>query len=1109
MKLTAFILVLGFLIAGMQGKGQTVTVSVKDVKLESVLKLFKKQTGYSFFVDEPTLGKAARVTLNLQNTPLTEALEKCFAAQPNLGYSIVGNTVVVSEKAAVNNTVSNTVGQQASTVASGYTLTGFVFNKRFEPLANASIMVKGTAKGTTSGSNGGFKLPGGKKDDVLRISFIGYKTAEITVAAPESNITVIMEDATSELDQVVAQGYSKTTRRLSTSSVARVSGEEIGRQPVMNPLMALQSKVPGMVVTPLSGNAAAPIEITIRGKNLLSFASPNPLIVIDGTPLNVSSNQGVRNGDGPVQGLIAMISPAGSQSQLFGINPKDIESIEVLKDLGSTAIYGSSGANGVILITTKRAKAGTSDLNVNVEYGISKVLRYWKLLNTQQYLEMRREAYKNDGLTPAPYDAPDLLSWDSNRYTDWQKEVYGNTGNTMSAMVSYSGGGPQLKARLSANYMGGSPITRVTGKNESIGVSLAVDFSSNNQKFRASSTVLYTYSFADMVNMPNMAKLPPNAPALLDSIGEINFQAYSGTVDVLEISNIKSLFRPIDSRTNGLQSNVNMSYQLAKGLSFISNLGYGRTNNVSWALVPIRSQNPAEFPMGSSYMSQGATNTFTFEPQLSYDTWIGRGKLGVIAGATYKNEKRESLSVMALGYSNDAMLRSISSAPFSTSTNTYDPYKYFGVFGRAEYVWDNKYIFNMLGRRDGSSRFGPGSRFGNFGSVGIAWIASAEPWFKEWFSPIVNQLKIYSNIGTAGSDGGSDYQYLTQWGRGQYVNYGGEAPMVSMHAINQDYHWQSARELNIGIDAGFLKDSRVSLSINYYRKQMRDQLLYNPTPVFTGFPTVYGNWKAVVQNEGYEATVSVNIIQQKTFSWMMTVNGGFNKDKLLSYPGIEKSPDYSNYLVGESVQNKYLLNYVGVDPMTGLYQFMDYNKDGVIDRNSHYSLAPLTYPSDRQRVMSMAPKLTGGMTQFFRYKNVSLNVLVGFKIQNGINAFSNVPAGGNMGNIPLEVFNNRWRMPGDIAKYSRFTTLDNQAYARTESSLVYTDASYLRLNNISFSWAPGEKILRRMGMKGCSIGINAQNLFVITRYEGIDPDIQSFNTMPPAKTIVASFSLTL
>ena len=813
-------------------------------------------------------------------------------------------------------------------------------------------------------------------------------------------------------------------------------------------------------------------------------------------------------GDGPIQGWMATRSPAGSQSQLFGLNPKDIESIEVLKDIGATAIYGSSGANGVILITTKRAKSNTSDLSVNIDYGVQKVMRYFDMLNTQQYIEMRREAYKNDGITPTPIDAPDLLLWDTTRYTDWQREIFGKTGNTLRATVGYSGGGPQLKGGLSANYSSMEGITS-QGKDEAISITMTADFASNNQKFRMSVTAGFVSTMSNMRSMPILTSLAPNAPPILDSAGEINFRGYAGTNGLIEGSGIQNLFQPIENKANNLQTNFRINYQLVKGLQFSSNLGYVMSNGEGWALTPIRSQNPAMNPTGQTIHSRSSTSAFMFEPQLSYDTWIGKGKLSVITGATIKNQKRESLSNMAIGFTNDAMLRSISSAPASFSSNTYSPYKYFGVYGRVEYCWDNKYVMNLSARRDGSSRFGPGNRFGNFGSMGVAWIASDEPWIAKTLAPVVSMLKFYSNIGTAGADGGSDYQYLTQWGKDGFPVYGGVSPMISMHAVNQDYHWQTTKEFNFGMEMGFGKNRRVSIDVNYYRRRIGDQLLENPTPISTGFADVYGNWSAVMQNEGYEANVSLQLIQKKDFRWNMTVNGGFNKNKLVSYPGIENSPDRYKYLVGESPDNVYLLNYLGVDPMTGNYQFEDYNKDGFIDQGSHYNLPPRAFPSDLQKAMFLGPKFSGGMQQMLSYKNFALNLSFNYRIQNGQDAFKNIHNPGTFGNIPLDLFKNRWQKPGDNARYAKFTTTHNQPNARNLSNLGYTDASNIRLNNISFSWGLTEKLYRKMGMKGGRVGINAQNIFVITKARGYDPDLGGFNSLPPNTTIVVSISLTL
>lgn len=1102
MKLIAFIFIMGFLMSGLQGNSQSVTIAVKDAKLESVLKQFKRQTGRSFFVDEPTLKKAVTVTLDIKNVPLEDALAACFANQPNLSYSIVGRTVVISEKPKANNQEFGPVDQeglQASVVK------GYVTNKRFETLANASVSIRGVLKGgTTTDADGAFTLKGVKKGDVLQISYIGYQTKEIILTG-NSALTIVLENANDELDHVVAQGYSKTTKRLSTSSVAKVTAEEMERQPVMNPLMVLQGKVPGLVLTPSTGYSAGPVEINIRGKGLLSRTSVNPLIIIDGTPLNVSSNDGTQNGDGPVQGVLAMVSPVRSQSMLFGLNPKDIESIEILKDMGATAIYGSSGANGVILITTKRGKAGSSDISVNVNYGLSKITRYWNMLNTTQYLEMRREAFKNDGIAPNVNNAPDLFLWDTTRYTDWQRELYGGTGGVLNASVGYTAGTPLINYRIAANY---SRIDEIgsSGNNKTMGFSFSLDRKSENRKFITALSIQYNHSFVNVIRTPGLADLPPNAPPAFDSAGNLNFKGWSNSVMYVKFIPFGLLLMPTESRTNFLQANLRLSYQLAKGLLLSTSLSRSQSNSDGMNLVPITAQDPLWAPTGMAYFTKGETGSVNIEPQLSYDSWLfGKGKIGVIAGATIKREERQSVSDIAGGYSNDAMLRSLGQAAFVSSSNQRSLYNYAGVMGRVEYVWDNKYVVNGIWRRDGSSRFGPGSRFGNFGSAGIAWIASDENWYKKSISPVVSFLKFYANIGTTGNDGGADYQYLSQWSRDGLLNYDGIVPIRSIHAENQQYHWQSGRELNLGSDMRFMKSGNLGLSVNYYRRRVGNQLTNNPTPIISGFPSVYSNWDATVQNEGLEFTINATIINGKNFRWYGSVNAGFNKNVLLSYSGLESSPDYSNLLVGQSTYIQYVLNYLGVDPLTGSYQFEDYNKDGVI--NTTYT-RPLSPTTDMKKIIEGLPKLAGGINQGFSYKNVSLNLTFDFIVQKGVNAFVNVSTPGQTGNIPVEIFNNRWQKPGDNSRYAKFTTQNYQGFSIGQTSMGLADASFLRLNNLSFSYILPEKLLKKLAMKNAAFNINTRNLFVITGYDGIDPEIRDFSGMPPSRTITAGFSLT-
>ena len=1106
MKRTAILLFICCMLSCLFGYSQEVTLSIKNAKLGTVLKEFKKQTGYSFFYNEALLSKADKVTIDLSKVQLPNALSVIFSKQTALDYAINGRIVTVYEKTIAPRKAGDSAASMFGTQTfSGKTVKGIVYNKRFERLANASVVVKGKNKGVSTGPDGTFKLEDLKEEDVLVVSFIGYNSKELPIKGRDA-INFTLEDASNELDEVVAQGYSKTTKRLSTSSVAKVSGEEIARQPVMNPLLALQGKVPGMVLTPFSNYSAAPIVIDIRGRGLLSEASANPMIIIDGIPLSVGSNEGVAYGDGPVQGLMAVMSPAGSQSPLFGLNPRDIESIEILKDIGATAIYGSSGANGVILITTKRGKSGSSDLSVNVNYGLSKITRYYDMLNTQQYLEMRREAMKNDGLIPNNINAPDLTLWDTTRYTDWQREIWGRTATALNASVSYSGGTPQFTHRIAANYSRPDDITRLSGKNETMGLMLTLDRKSNNQKLSTSFTAGYTYAFSNMINSSNAATLPPNAPPIFDSSGNLNYKPWLGTGFETNFIPFESLLKPFESRTSMLNTALRVTYQLAKGLTLSSTVTYRTSNNDGLALGPIKSQNPSTNPKGTATFTKSSANGWSFEPQITYDrSLFDKGRLSVIAGATIRSERKESMSAMATGYTNDALLRSISQAPEVFNYNTRSPYKYAGVMGRLEYVWDNKYVVNGIFRRDGSSRFGPGRRFGNFGSVGVAWIASDEEWLKKVLSPVVSFLKFNANIGTAGNDGSGNYQYLSRWARGLLALYDNVVPMRSQQAVNQFYQWQLTRELNAGVQLNFKGPGQLKLGLNYYRRRLGNQLLNNPTPIYTGFPNVFGNWNATVQNAGWEANLQATFINKKHFRWNGSVNAAINRNKLLDYPQIERTPHFSQYRVGQNISTRYLLNYLGVDPMTGSYQFEDYNKDGLINYTSR--LPPLTDPSDKQKMVDVMPVVSGGITQSLTYRNLSLFLVFDYKIQRGRNAYTGIPAPGQFGNIPAEVFNNRWQKPGDNARYAKLTTLSAGSFVRNESSLPYTDASFLRFSNISFSYQFAEKMVKRLGMKSCSFNINARNMFIITKYKGIDPELQSFGMIPPAKTITFGFAL--
>lgn len=1106
MKLHAVLLFC--LLAGLSGYAQKVTLSAKNAKLETVLKQIKRQTGYSFFYNEAILNKSEKVTLSLKDTELPEALKECFSQQPALIYRVVGNTVVIDLKKVITTQSNAAIAENTEGANEGITVSGTVFNSSNERLENASIVVRGTQRGTTTKANGTFTLNNVKPEDFLRVSFIGYKTIDVPVLATAEKV-IYLESATNQLDEVVAQGYGKTTQRLATSAINKITAAEIERQPVMNPLLALQGKVPGMTLTPLNGYASAPIKIQIKGQSDISGRLDNPLIVLDGTPLMVAANvsDGSILGEGPVSGLMTFFSPASSQNPLFGLNTRDIESIEILKDAGSTAIYGSRGANGVILINTKKGRAGPPQTSVNVNRGISMVTRSWDMLNTKQYLEMRREAFKNDGITPTLENAPDLLIWDSTRYTDWQKVFWGNTGKSFGADLNISGGTPLMTYRLSGNYKTQSDIMQASGGNQVIGFNLSFNQTNANQKFKMGMVISYTYSKVDMIRSPDPATLPPNAPPIWDDKGELNFKDWNNTGLEGQIMQFTNLLKPFESKTNDIRTNLNLGYNLFKGFRIGTSLGFISSANNSLSLEPSFAQNPKDNPTGISIFGRTTGSSWTIDPMLNYNTSLwGLGNLTMIVGGTLNHSVKENADIVGGGYKDDNLLRSVSGAGFTQAFNTFSNYKYNAVFAQLDFSWDNKYILKLSGRRDGSSRFGPGKRFGNFGAVGAAWIISDENWMENVIPSFISLVKVRGNYGTTGKDGGGDYEYLSQWGRTtRSYNYNEVPPIINLHAVNQNYHWAVSKEVNLGFELGLLKNSKLRLSIDYYNTRLDDQLVQNKTPRFTGFASVFGNWAALVVNTRWDFRLSTIVGNEKGVQWIPSLNGGFNNNRLKSYPGIEYSEYYTDRLVGQPVTSRYLLKYLGVDPLTGRYQLKDYNNDGTLAKVP--AGAPLSDLNDRHNVVDMNPSFLGGFSNDFRYKNFSLNLHFQFNIQKGENvyaSFTSSQSPGVMMNIPLEVFNNRWQKPGDNARFERFTSRFGQSDMTSVSDLAVTDASFFRLNNIAFAYSMPEKLARKINMNAVAFTIAAQNIFVFTRYKGIDPESQQFGSMPPARIIDAS-----
>ncbi len=436
MKLTILLLTVAFLNVSATGTAQTVTFSGKQAPLEKAFTAIKKQTGYVVFYDYKLVEGLKPVNVQAVNLPLETFLQQILKGQP-LDYSIEGKTIIISAEAAAKIAIAN---NQPATALARQEITGTVTDANNTPLPGISVTIKGTNTGTTTDGNGKFSLQA-NPGQVLVFSSIGFQSQEVKVGST-SSINIQLNPASNELDESVVIGYGTAIRRSNTGSVSSVKSRDIASQPVMDPLAALAGRVPGFFVSSSNGLPGSSFKVMLRGQNSISGGN-EPLYIIDGVPFYSEP-------------LNQFTSANGTQSPLAAINPSDIESISVLKDADATAIYGSRGANGVILINTKKGKAGTTRFNFNAYTGASKVVNTLDMLSTPEYIQLRKEAYANDGLTYNAGNAPDLTTWDQNKTTDWQDYMMGHSASVSEVQGSVSGGNQQTRFLLSGTYRRGN-----------------------------------------------------------------------------------------------------------------------------------------------------------------------------------------------------------------------------------------------------------------------------------------------------------------------------------------------------------------------------------------------------------------------------------------------------------------------------------------------------------------------------------------------------------------------------------------------------------------------------------------------------------------------------
>lgn len=1085
-----------------------ISLSHKNIPLFGVFRDIEKQTGLiiSYSNDEIDLNK--KISIQAKQIQLKDALKRIFDVTCyNFLFRDESIVIFKTENFKKGSNLLNN-----NLVDSFLTVTGKVIDEKGVPISGASVIIKGTTRGTNTEKDGFFIIRGVSKKAVIVVSSVGYLKKEIFVSDKFVSQTIILNEYIEKLDEAIVIAYDITSHRKDPGGVSTIKSSDIEKKPVTNLLLALQAEVPGVTIEQATGMANSGIKVRIRGQNSIANGS-DPLYVIDGVPYisQLLPSVGGASVLGSSGGTLNFVQINGNP--LSFLNPADIESISVLKDADATSIYGSRAANGAILITTKKGKPGKVKINLSIQKGNADLARKVKLLNAKQYLEMRHEAKANDGVPILSTDYDINGTWDTTRSSDWQKELLGKSAQYTDAQVSFSGGSPNTQFLIGGGYHYETSVMPGAFGNRKGSALFNINNISPNQKFKVQFSGSYMF---DNNNIPGQdltylaMTIAPVAPKLYNN-GALNWATLANGSSSWN-NPLSSLLNKTYIKNSNLIGGLMLNYKIIPGLEIKTNLGYTNLQSQGTSLYPLSAIIPENrvYNTALNSMDNGNINSWIIEPQLTYDRNLANGQLNILVGSTVQQSNASRTATYAYGAGSDVVLPDLGAAVDIYGLSNVSVYKYNAVFSRVSYTLKEKYIINLAGRRDGSSRFGKENRFHDFWSIAGAWIFSDETLFKN--IPFLKFGKLRGSYGTSGNDQIGDYKYLNTYNQ-QYVEtpYQSSIGLIASGLPNPYLQWEETKKMQIGLDLGFLEGQKILLDVNYYLNRSSNQLLGYTLPITTGFSSIIRNFPATLQNSGWEISLNSTNIRSKDFSWITNFNITIPQNKLISFPNLATSSYASSYVIGKPYNILKVYDYAGVDSITGLYQFKDVH--------GNYTSNP-AFPTDQTVLISTLPRFFGGLQNSFKYKGLQLDLLFQFVKQEGRDNFSvlgNKPGyfsgQSNLGNQPISVLN-RWKKVGDESKIqkfgSRYSSNVNIPYSRAgSSSLAYSDASFIRLKNVSVSWQFPKKWCDRIKFEDCRFYLHGQNLLTLTHFKGLDPETKSSMVLPPLRVWTIGVQATL
>lgn len=972
-------------------------------------------------------------------------------------------------------------------------ISGKILDDNHSPLPGVIVKVKGKPTTTQTNTTGSFKIKA-QVGDILIFSYMGFENIELLVA--KQNIGDIkLKPILNDLQEIVVVGYGTVKKSDLTGSVSRFTAKDLEQLPVTSIDQALQGKISGVQITQSSGSPGAGLSFVVRGGN--SLGSNQPLIVLDGYPIDLG-------GGNLSLGANSETSPQPGTNPLANLNPNDIESVEVLKDASSTAIYGSRGANGVVIITTKRGKNTKDELAFNFRSDISNILKTIPVLSTKDFVEFANEGAKNDGLDSV-YKASEiegLLEINNN----WQDQIY-KTGLAENYQLSMSGGEDKGKYYLAGFYNKMDGIMRNSGFNNGgirfnydrkLSKKLTVKLNVNSSK--SISNLGLNSSPTGLVSANAVASALFFRPFIrgYNDLGETDQTVTDNPITVVNLQK--------DVRESNLVSgNFVADLKLINDLVLRTNFGAYSTSGSRMAYSPRGTYIGNQF---NGYSYRGETNRFNYvsEFTLNYKKIIGKNSLDAVAGYTWQKWDQRGLGTSTTGFANDNLTyESLQSgnSPGVTSTS-HQSWALASYLGRVNYTIDNKYLFTFTGRTDGSTRLSEGNKWTFFPSVAFGWKVNEESFFN---LESINTLKLRASYGVSGNQNIAVGATQATLGTDAYVINGAISKgYIQNNMANPVLGWETTQQYNLGGDFGFLND-RILFTVEFYKKKTRDLLISLPIPASTGFTRFVSN-AGSVQNKGLEMDLTANILNQK-LKWTTSGNVSFNRNRMLSLgplgdEGSIYGPNYltAGSLLGQPIHvarvNKPVGSFYGyrIDGIyqnvqevadgperttakPGDYKFVDLNNDGIITAD------------DREIIGNPNPDYIFGLTNNFSYKQLSFSFFIQGVIGNdliNLNRFRLDALSGNVYNVSQEAYDNRWRGEGTSNKYPRAKT--GAAYFNNRfSDFIVEDGSFVRLKNVNIAYSLPVK--NSKWIKNAKVFMTATNLLTLTNYSGYDPEVNA------------------